>query len=330
VENGGIFPAGPWSNIQGLLDMGAAPDRLPGHRSLSEAAALADAWGHPVPEKEGLCASGMIEAIEKGEVSALYLMGANPVVSFPDAKRFDAALKRIDLLVVQDPFLTETGKMAHCVLPAATFAEKEGTFTNAERRVQRLRAALGQKGQSLPDWKIISMLSGKMGFPMNYGTPKDIMQEIAQVAPQYRGLSYSALGKTGCQWPSNGEARARFLPVSISTEQKEKETGDYPFILLIGPSLFHLGTLTTRMKELMEIDPEAAAEINPGDAAELGIAEGDRVIARSSAGFVDLKARITERCPAGVLWTSPHFPQQRVNELTRSGFICRVKLEKKV
>lgn len=338
VENGGIFPAGMWSNIQGLLDMGVAPDRLPGHQSLSEAATFENAWGRPIPKKQGLSVTQMIEAMERGDLSALYLMGANPVVSFPDARRIERALKRIDLLVVQDPFLTETGKMAHCVLPAATFAEKDGTFTNAERRVQRLRAALGLKGQSLADWKIFSMLAEKMGFPMEYAAPRDIMQEIAQLVPQYSGLSYSALGKRGLQWPFNGDEaiaskpwekmRAQFLPIYFPDAQKDNGKDEFPFILLIGPSLHHLGTLTTRVKELLEIDPEAVVEINPEDAAGSGIAEGDRVIARSSSGSVELKARITERCPAGVLWTSPHFPEQRVNTLTRAGFICRVRLEK--
>ncbi len=335
LENGGIFPSALWSNMQGLLDMGAAPDRLPGHQGLMEAAAFGKAWQRPVPEKEGLSAAQMIEAIERGEISALYIMGADPVVSFPDAGRVEAALKNLDLLIVQDPFLTETGRGAHCVLPSSTFAEKEGTFTNAERRIQRLRPALGRKGQSLPDWKILSMLADKMGFSMEYASPGNIMQEISQMVPQYRGLCYSDLGSMGRQWPSNGDIeiqekiRARFLPVSFSNEDKENEKGDYPFTLLIGPSLHHLGSLTTRMEELLKIDPEAVVEINPEDAARLGITGGDRVIAKSQRGHVELKARTTERCPAGVLWTSPHFPKQRVNVLTKGGFICQVKLEKK-
>ncbi|MBW2146431.1 MAG: molybdopterin-dependent oxidoreductase [Deltaproteobacteria bacterium] len=335
AENGGIFPSALWSNVQGLLDMGVAPDRLPGHQRLSEAGAVGKAWERQVPEKEGLSAMQMIDAIERGEIFALYLMGADPLVSFPAAGRVEAALKKLELLVVQDPFLTETGKIAHCVLPAATAAEKEGTFTNAERRIQRLRPAIGRKGQSLPDWKIVSMLAGKMGVSMEYAATGAIMQEISRVVPQYRGLSYSDLGSMGLQWPSNGDAEARgkirerFLPVFFPDGQEENEKGDYPFTLLIGPSLHHVGTLTTRTEELLNIDPEAVVEINTEDATRLSIAEGDRVIARSNMGYAELKAKISGRCPVGVLWTSPHFPKQRVNVLTTTGFICRVMLEKK-
>ena len=335
IEGGGVNPLRGQNNVQGACDMGSLPNLLPGYQSVSDVTTIhrfEEAWGVRLPSAPGLTATEILTAAKKGTIKALYIMGENPLISFPDSSYMREALKRLEFLVVQDIFLTETGKLAAVVLPSASFAEKDGTFTNTERRIQRVRQAFMPYENAKLDWEIIALVSEKMGYKMGYQSPEDIMQEIASLTPIYGGIHYARLEKGGIQWPCPDENHpgtpflhkdrfdrglGLFHPVEFAPPT-ELPDESYPFILSTGRVQwqYNTGTLSRRCSSLNKRHPEVFVEINPTDATVLEIADGAFVRISSRRGSVVTKVRITEKVPAGVLFIPFHFREAAANLLT--------------
>jgi formate dehydrogenase alpha subunit len=348
----GVNPLRGQNNVQGACDMGALPNVYPGYQAVADPAIrekFETAWGCLIPPslKEkfgvtwacslplspGLTLVEMLEAAYRKEIKALYLVGENPALSDPDAQHVWEALARLDFFVVHDIFLSETAKFAHVVLPAASFAEKDGTFTNTERRVQRVRKAVEPIGDSKPDWWIICQVAQRLeakGF--DYSHPSDIMEEIRQLTPSYGGISYQRLENGGLQWPCPIDdhpgtpilhtnifvrGKGRFIPLKY-IPPGEMPDENYPLILTTGRSLyhFHTGTMTRKVAGLNVIEPEGMVEISPGDASQLGIAQGDKVKISSRRGEIIAKAKVTEALPSGVVFMTFHFAESAANVLT--------------
>jgi predicted molibdopterin-dependent oxidoreductase YjgC len=275
----------------------------------------------------------MINAAHRKEIKALYLVGENPALSDPDVQHVLEALNRLDFFVVQDIFLSETARLAHIVLPATSFAEKDGTFTNTERRVQRVRKVVEPPGDSRPDWWIICQVAQRLGAKgFDYDHPSDIMEEIRKLTPSYGGISYERLEQGGLQWPCPVEdhpgtpilhintcvrGKGRFIPLKY-IPPGEMPSADYPLVLTTGRSLYHYhtGTMTRRVSGLNVMEPEGAVEINPQDASRLNIAHGDKVRVTSRRGEVITKAKVTETLRPGVVFMTFHFAESAANILT--------------
>jgi formate dehydrogenase major subunit/formate dehydrogenase alpha subunit len=275
----------------------------------------------------------MLNAAHRKEIKALYLVGENPALSDPDVQHVLEALARLDFFVVQDIFLSETARLAHVVLPATSFAEKDGTFTNTERRVQRVRKVVEPPGDSRPDWWITCQVAQRLGAKgFDYDNPSDIMEEIRKLTPSYGGISYERLEDGGLQWPCPFDdhpgtpilhtntcvrGKGRFIPLKY-IPPAEIPDADYPLVLTTGRSLYHYhtGTMTRKVSGLNIIEPEGVVEINPQDASRLNIAQGDRVRVSSRRGEVVTKARITETLPPGVVFMTFHFSESAANILT--------------
>lgn len=331
----GVNPLRGQNNVQGACDMGALPHVLPGYQPLSAPEAhakFAAAWGRPIPPNPGLTVVEMCEAARAGKIKALLIMGENPMVSNPEIAQVAEALQALEFLVVLDIFPTETTAFAHVVLPAASFAEKEGTFTNTERKVQLVRQALPPPGEAKPDWQILCQLSQRLGYPMAYDHPREIMEEIALLTPIYGGISYRRLGKGGLHWPCPSpdhpgtpylhkdrfpRGKGKFHAVEWQPPQETPDR-EYPFVLTTGRNLwhYHSRTMTGRVEGLAELSPEAYVEINPGDASRLGIREGQRVRVSSRRGTIVVRAKLTERIPPGTVFIPFHFGGAPANLLT--------------
>ena len=353
----GVNPLRGQNNVQGSCDMGALPNALPGYQRADDDAVRAKfekAWGVKLPTSPGLTVVEAINAAAEGRLKALYIMGENPMLSDPDIGHVEDALKRLDLLVVQDIFLSETARLAHVVLPAASFAEKDGTFTNTERRVQRVRKAVAPPGDARPDWEIICELSRRMGFPMSYPDPSAIMDEISSLVPIYGGIRYKRLEGEGLQWPCPDEKHpgtpvlhadkftrglGKLHPVEY-IPAKEMPDEEYPFLLTTGRMLehFHTGTMTRRSAVLNWLVPEGAIEIGPNDAARLGIRHGDRVAVISRRGRIETATAVTEGIEPGVVFLTFHFGEAPANRLTIAALdpiakipefkVCAVRIER--
>lgn len=335
IEGGGVNPLRGQNNVQGACDMGALPNVLPGYQSISDKKVIRkfkEAWGKNLPQKPGLAVTDMWSAILGNTIKGMYIMGENPVVSDPNLRHVKNALGKLDFLVVQDIFMTETAQHAHVVLPATSFAEKEGTVTNTERRVQRLRQGLEPLGDARPDWKIICNLSEKMGSPLNYQDPEEIMEEIAHVAPIYGGIHYERLNGDSLQWPCPSwehpgtprlhndrftRGKGLFQPVEFILPDEPPDE-KYPFLLSTGRVLYHYnsGTMTRKVGGLHEIAPEPVTEINPADAQKKGIADGGMVKITSRRGEIITRIRITRRSPEGIVFIPFHFGETAANLLT--------------
>ena len=357
IESGGVNPLRGQNNVQGACDMGALPNVFPGYQAVSDEnlrQRFEQAWGRKLPASPGLTVVEMMKAVEEGKIRAMCIMGENPMLSDPDLKHVAAALNKLDLLVVQDIFLTETAQLAHVVLPAVTFAEKDGTFTNTERRVQRIRQGIDPIGEARPDWQIICQLASRMGYEMDYEHPSQIMDEIARVTPSYGGISYDRLENGGLQWPCpdrehpgtkylHKDRFTRGLGLFQAVEYippAETPDEDYPYLLSTGRVYYHYhtGSMSHRCQGLEEIYPESLAEVNPWDARELGIEEGAMVKLASRRGEVKVKAAVTERVPKGVVFMNFHFNEAAANMLTNPALdpvakipelkVCAVRMEK--
>jgi formate dehydrogenase alpha subunit len=357
-ESSGVNPLRGQNNVQGACDMGGLPNVFTGYQPVTDEGArkkFAAAWGAPdLPARPGLTVGEMLEAAGEGRIRAMYIMGENPVLSDADAGHVVHALEKLDFLVVQDIFLTETAQLADVVLPAASFAEKDGTFTNTERRVQRVRKAVEPPGDAKADWEIVCLVAAAMGYPMRYASPAAIMEEIARLTPSYGGISYARLEKGGLQWPCPtpdhpgtpvlhvgkfSRGPGRFHPVEY-VPPDELPDAEYPLVLSTGRRLYHYhtGTMTMRTGALEAAYPEEYLEINPADAERLGICDGDRVRVTSRRGSVELAARVTEKVTPGMVFTSFHYPQAAVNRLTNPARdpvakipelkVCAVRVEK--
>ncbi|MCJ7693166.1 MAG: formate dehydrogenase subunit alpha, partial [Sedimentisphaerales bacterium] len=295
-ESAGVNPLRGQNNVQGACDLGALPNVYPGYQSVEDDAIRAKfekAWGKKLSPKKGLTVVEMMHAIEQDKVKALYIMGENPALSDPNLNRTRKALEKVDFLIKQDIFFNETAEYADVVLPCLCFAEKDGTFTNTERRVQRLRKALDPPGQARDDWQILCDVAAKIGYPMSYNNASEIMDEIASVSPIYGGMSFDRIESLGLQWPCLDKEHpgTRYLHKGKFTRGKGKfhavefkppnEVPDkkYSFVLTTGRQLyqFHTGTMTRKSKAVNQVSPTGYVEINPADAAKLKITDGDTV-----------------------------------------------------
>lgn len=331
----GVNPLRGQNNVQGACDMGAIPEVLPGYQPLWDPRVRAKfqaAWGRPIPAAPGLTVVEMFEAARAGQLKAMVIMGENPMVSDPQIAHVAEALAGLEFLVVLDIFPNETTPYAHLILPAASFAEKDGTFTNTERKVQLLRSAFPPPGQAKPDWQIIGALAQRLGYPLTYEHPAKIMEEIASLVPIYGGISYARLEKGGIHWPcfspdhpgtpylhkdQFARGRGKFHPVEWEPP-RETPDREYPFILTTGRNLwhYHSRSMTGRVEGLVELSPEAYLEIHPADALNLGIEEGKRVRVSSRRGTIIVRAKLTERVPRGTVFIPFHFGEAPANLLT--------------
>jgi formate dehydrogenase major subunit len=340
VEGGGVNPLRGQNNVQGACDMGALPDVFPGYQKVTNPEArnrVEKTWDVSLSDKPGLTVVEMMNAAHEGKLKALYIIGENPMVTDPDLRHVEEALKRLAFLVVQDIFFTETSALADVILPAAAFAEKDGTFTNTERRVQRVRKAVEPPGDAKPDWQIISALAKKLAGDKDsweYDSPADIMAEAVKITPQYAGISHERLEKGGIQWPcpSPDHPGTKILHVGKFTRglgkfsaiesipPAEQTDAEYPLTLTTGRRLqhYHSGSMTHRVAGLNILLPEEFMEIHPADAKPLGLADGNMALIKSRRGQVKARVRLTERIKPGVVFMTFHFPETAVNLLTIS------------
>jgi formate dehydrogenase major subunit len=333
-EGVGINPLRGQNNVQGSCDMGSFPHEFPGYRHVSDDAVrktFEDAWGLKLLNEPGLRIPNMFEAALDGEFKALYIEGEDIAQSDPNTQHVTAAMSAMECIIVQDLFLNESAKFAHVFLPGSSFLEKDGTFTNAERRISRVRKVMKSKS-GYADWEITQLLSNAVGYPMNYAHPSEIMDEIARLTPTFTGVSYARIDELeSIQWPCNAEhpegtptmhvgefvrGKGKFL-VTEYVPTAEKVNAKYPLILTTGRILsqYNVGAQTRRTENNQWHD-EDRLEIHPHDAEERGIAEGDWVGIASRAGDTVLRARVTERVQPGVVYTTFHFPESGANVIT--------------
>jgi len=354
----GVNPLRGQNNVQGACDMGGLPNVYTGYQRVDDPniqKKFETAWGAELSSSPGLTLPEILDAAHKGDIKAVYLIGENPVLSEADANHATEALQNLGFLVAQDIFLTESARLAHVILPAASFAEKDGTFTNTERRIQRVRKTIEPVGNAKPDWWIICEIAKRMGVKgFEFNHPSEIMQEIAKLTPSYGGVSYQRLEKVCLCWPCPNEeslgtpilhvgtfvrGKGRFTPLSYKppAELPDKE---YPFILTTGRSLYHYhtATMTRKVSGLNTLEPEGSVEISQADAKKLKIGDGDQVKVISRRGQVTTKAKVTEACPPGVVYMHFHFAESAANILTNPALdpvskipefkVCAVKLQK--
>lgn len=354
-ESTGVNPLRGQNNVQGACDLGALPNVYPGYQNVEDPGTRAKfekAWDAKLPEKNGLTVTEIVNGAGEGTIKGVYIMGENPMVSDPNLNHVKDAFEKLEFLVVQDIFLTQTAEMADVVLPACSFAEKEGTFTNTERRVQLSEKALDPPGQARDDWAIVCDISGRMGRPMNYAGPSEIMDEIASVSPIYGGIFYDRLKPDGLQWPCSDRNHpgtawlhrdsfkrglGKFHPTPFR-EADETPDEEYPYLLTTGRYLYHwhTRTMTGRVAGLEEICPPVPFEIHPADACREKIAHGQLMEISSRRGKLQAKAVITERSPQGSIFMAFHFPEGSANLLTNDALdpvakipeykVCAVRL----
>jgi formate dehydrogenase major subunit len=333
-EGVGINPLRGQNNVQGSCDMGSFPHEFPGYRHVSDDTVrhlFEGAWGVPLQNEPGLRIPNMFEAALDGEFKGLYIEGEDIAQSDPNTQHVTAALTSMECIIVQDLFLNESAKFAHVFLPGSSFLEKDGTFTNAERRISRVRKVMKSKS-GYADWEITQLLANAVGYPMNYAHPSEIMDEIARLTPTFTGVSYARIDELeSIQWPCNeqhpegtptmhiGEfvrGKGKFL-VTEYVPTAEKVNARFPLILTTGRILsqYNVGAQTRRTENNQWHD-EDRLEIHPHDAEERGIAEGDWVGIESRAGDTVLRARVSERVQPGVVYTTFHFPESGANVIT--------------
>ena len=341
----GVNPLRGQNNVQGACDLGCLPNVYTGYQQVDDPEIqkkFSAAWGVKLSPEPGLTLLEMMDRAEQGELKALYIMGENPLLSDPDLHHVSASLKKLELLVVQDIFPTETTALAHIVLPGASFAEKDGTFTNTERRVQRVRAAVPPPGEARPDWQTLAELLRRFGLPADYAGPEDIFREIAALTPSYAGISYARIESQGIPWPCPAPdhpgtpilhrekfSRGRGLFTGIDfVPPAESPDQEYPFTLSTGRSYFqyHTGSMSRRSPSLDGEVPEAYVEIHPRDAGRLGIQGGDWLLIRSRRGEIRIRARLTPVVEPGMVFVPFHFAEAAANLLTIDALDATAKI----
>lgn len=332
----GLNPLRGQNNVQGACDVGVLPDVYSGYQKVVDPAARRKfelAWSCSLPTTPGLTLTEMIDGILEGRIRAMFIMGENPLISDPDTNHVREALEKLDFLAVQEIFPSDTARFAHVVLPAASFAERDGTFTNTDRRVQKIRRAVSPPGEARPDYEIICGLAQLMGYPMHYQAAHEIMEEIAILTPSYGGILHHRLDANfGLQWPCPdmdhpgtpylhrkkfARGTGAFIPVDFMPPSEPVDR-EYPFILTTGRSYFHYhtGTMCRRTATLEREEPECLLEINPADAERLGVRPGEPVWVRSRRGSITVKARVTGKVPEGIIFLPFHFREAAANLLT--------------
>jgi formate dehydrogenase major subunit len=333
-EGVGVNPLRGQNNVQGACDMGSFPHELPGYRHVSDDATrhqFEQHWGVKIDNEPGLRITNMLDAAVEGSYKGLYCQGEDIAQSDPNTRHVEAALRNLDCLIVQDIFLNETAKYAHVFLPGASFLEKDGTFTNAERRISPVRKVMAPLGGKA-DWEGTIALSNALGYPMHYTHPSEIMDEIAALTPTFSGVSYQRLDEEGSlQWPCNAAApngtptmhvdefvRGKgFFAVTEYVATEEKVNKHFPFLLTTGRILsqYNVGAQTRRTANTGWYEQDLL-EIHPHDAQDRGIADGDLVQIKSRAGETVLTANLTERVQPGVVYTTFHHPESGANVIT--------------
>jgi formate dehydrogenase major subunit len=356
----GVNPLRGQNNVQGACDLGALPNVYPGYQRVNDPIIknkFESAWGCSLSDSPGLTHTEIFDVIYEGKIKALYLVGENPILSEANATHVEEAINRLEFFVVQDIFLSETARLADVVLPAVTFAEKNGTFTNTERRVQRVCKAIEPIGEAKPDWWITGEIAKRLdakGF--DYSHPVQIMEEIASLTPSYAGISYDRLESGGLQWPcpsrehpgtpilhtewfATSSGKGKFIPLEYKASA-ELPDDEYPLILTTDRSLFHFhtSTMTRKVEGLDLLNSEELLKINPKDASDLDIADGEMVRVFSRRGKVTVKAELTDICPPGVVSMTFHFAETPTNVLTNPAIdpvakipetkVCAVRVEK--
>ncbi|SHJ43605.1 formate dehydrogenase, alpha subunit [Geosporobacter subterraneus DSM 17957] len=356
-ESTGVNPLRGQNNVQGACDMGALPNVYPGYQPVNKpeiTEKFEKAWGTGLSEKPGLTVSEIMNAAGHGDIKFLYIMGENPMVSDPDTTHVKHALEHTEFLVVQDIFMTETAQFAHVVLPAAAFAEKDGTFSNTERRVQRVRKAVEPVGHAKPDWKILMELMNHLGYQKMYRHPEEIMEEIASVTPSYGGITYERIDEKGIQWPcptpdhpgtkflhkgSFARGKGQFMSLEHKPSAEEVDP-DYPLLLTTGRILYHYHTrtMTGKVDGLNRIAPESFIEIHPHTAAGLKIQNGEYVRVSSRRGSIVTKVKVVDTIEKKVVFMPFHYAIGAANMLTNTALdptcktpelkVCAVVVEK--
>ncbi len=359
VPGGGVNPLRGQNNVQGACDMGGLPNVYPGYQRVTDPAIqekFETAWGVRLSNQVGLTITEMLKAAEDGRVRCLYVIGENPMVSDPDLNHVRYSLQQTEFIVVQDLFFTETGQFADVILPAASFAEKEGAFTNTERRVQRIRKAIEPVGDAKPDsWIIVELakrmlalgaVSPKMNAPHAgwvYGKPSEVMDEINELTPIYAGITHQRLEEgTQLHWPvlskdhpgtpilhvgkfSRGLGRFAAVDHVPPAELPDK---DYPLMLTTGRVIYHWhgGEMTHRARSLEAVYPEALVEINPKDAKKASINDGTLMKVASRRGEIIAKAEVTDRVEPGLIFSTFHFAESAANFLTNPALDPQAKI----
>lgn len=333
-EGVGVNPLRGQNNVQGAADMGCQPDLLTGYSDPNDSSVVerfTRVWGRPLPERPGRTLPKIYQGIRDGSVAGLFILGEDVVQTDPDANRVRADLASLELLVVQEIFLSETAKLAHVVLPGASFLEKDGTFTNGERRVQRVRKALEPPGQARADWQILCELMAATGYPQSFRHPSQIMDEIATLAPQFAGVSYTRLDGQGLQWPVPSldhpgtpilhretfpQGRAKLMRVQYVPSPSLAASAS-KLLLVTGRALEHYnsGSMTRRTKN-RELLAEDRLQLHAEDAARYGISDGDRVLIESAFGQAVGIAAFSDEVAPGTLFMTFHFPESGANNVT--------------
>jgi predicted molibdopterin-dependent oxidoreductase YjgC len=337
-ESTGLNALRGQNNVQGLNDAGANPAYLPGYQALDDPEnrrKFSDAWGVGVPDTPGYRLDQMMSGLHDGRVKALYLIGENPAHTEPNAHHVKEGLENLEFVVAQDIFLNDTSREhADVVLPASSFAEKDGTFTNTERRVNRVRKAIPSPGHAREDWRIVVDLANALGAGWSYASAEDAWNEFADLAPNWSGIRYDRIEEVGLQWPcTNREhpgspylhspaparpsGRGKFYPVEYQPPIEQPDS-EYPFVLSTGRTLYHYNSAGMTMREdgVKQKQEDPFFELNTEDAASLGIADGDLVRLVSRRGELEARAAVGGRVYPGLVWMALHFAQAKVNWLT--------------
>ena len=353
----GVNPLRGQNNVQGACDMGGLPNVFTAYQPVADEAAnkkFSEFWGKDLPKKPGLTILEMFNGIDEGKIKALYIVGENPMVTDPDLHHVESALKKLEIFIIQDIFMTQTARLAQVVLPGTSFAEKDGTFTNTERRALLVRQACKPIGESRPDWQIISDLSTRLGYPMQYNSAEEIFEELRKVTPSYAGMTYKRLEKAGLQWPcpteehpgtmflhkdrfSRGKGMLHAIDYKPPAEEPDAE---YPLFLTTGRAFvhYHSGSMTRVSPSLNREMGTGYVEISLTDAKNLGIKDGERVKVSSRRGEIQIKAKISRKVDRGVVFIPFHFAEAAANVLTNPAYdpvakipeykACAVKVEK--
>ena len=341
----GVNPLRGQNNVQGASDAACLPDVYPGYQKVhlpEVRQKFEKAWGVSLSPVPGLTTTEMINAAVEGKIKALYIMGENPIITDPNMHHTIKALENLEFLVVQDIFMTDTAEHADVVLPAACAFEKEGTFSNTERKVQRVRKAINPPGEAKDDFSIITEISGRLGYPMNYRSPAEVLEEFGRLWPALAGISYDRIESDGIPWPCPSKdhpgteylykdgfpkGKVPFMPVKY-TPPAEIVSDEYPFVLTTGRNLFqyHSGSMTRRVKPIETHAGEAYVEISTADSRKIGIKDGEMVRVMSRRGEVEIKARVSRRVTEGMIFIPMHYREAAANVITNDALDPQVKI----
>ncbi len=338
VPGGGVNPLRGQNNVQGACDMGGLPNVFTGYQPVADPEVrekFASAWNcGELSDTPGMTITDMISAIDEGKIKGLYVIGENPKLSDPDKNHLDHVLKKLDFLVVEDIFLTESAQVADVVFASAALGERQGTFTNTERRCMLTQKAVEPVGNALPDWQIISRFATALGHGMSYDSPEEVFNEMASLTKSYQGMTYDRIGIDGLQWPCLAKdhpgtpylhketftrGKGMFHAIEFK-EPAEAACAEYPMMMTTGRMFahFHTGTMTRVSNSLDTEQKTGYVDINPADAEKLNIASGDMVLLTSRRGEIEAPAQITDSVPPNNVFLPIHFGENPTNTLTSS------------